>query len=252
METSYPFSAVSILSHAVYIPAQSLALLGHDLENELCRNNSELDLSLVPSALRRRCSQASKIALSVAMRASENQAIDYAVFCSQHGEISHTLTLLEQIRQTEELSPSCFSQSVHNTASGLFTICKQLTQSVTSIAAGKNTFLAGMIEALTWLQLNPQKTVMVTQFDEAIPELYRGLGVKYVHEYGLALVLSNKKVVDAATEIQGTLVSTLSCAESVSPPGLDFFSWYKSGTSQVLTQSMGKQSVNWQIKREES
>ncbi|NNM58892.1 MAG: hypothetical protein HKM04_03675 [Legionellales bacterium] len=169
MKTRYHFNTVSIVSHAVYLPLQSAALLDNHSDERLYRDKSELDISLIPSTFRRRCSQASKIALSVAMQAIKSQSIDYAIFCSQHGEISHTLALLEQISQEEALSPTWFSQSVHNTASGLFTLCQHMTQSVTSIAAGKNTFLAGMIEGLTWLQLNPEKTILIVQFDEALP-----------------------------------------------------------------------------------
>ena len=41
---------------------------------------------------------------------------------------------------------------------------------MTSIAAGDNTFLMAMVEAITWMQLNPGKNVLLVMFDEHIPE----------------------------------------------------------------------------------
>ncbi len=67
-------------------------------------------------------SEVSKLAVQVAMDITVEENIDYIIFTSQHGELKTTLELLVSCAKGEPLSPTAFSQSVHNTASGLFTI----------------------------------------------------------------------------------------------------------------------------------
>ena len=97
---------------------------------------SEPGCSFVPGMQRRRLSRLSKMALEVSHQALENprNEVHYAVFCSRHGEIHRTLTLLSSLAGNEALSPAFFAQSVHNTASGMFGICFQSTIPTTSIA----------------------------------------------------------------------------------------------------------------------
>ncbi|NNM58891.1 MAG: hypothetical protein HKM04_03670 [Legionellales bacterium] len=48
------------------------------------------------------------------------------------------------------------------------------------------------------------------------------------------------------TEIQGMMIPKQHSKFSVSPPALDFISWYMSKEEKPLTQSMGEQSFEWQ------
>lgn len=83
---------------------------------------SALPADKIPAMMRRRMSKLSKIAVQVAAELSEGEDIGYTVFSSRHGELERTVQLLQDILSGEDASPTAFSQSVHNTAAGLFTI----------------------------------------------------------------------------------------------------------------------------------
>ena len=106
------------------------------------------DLSFVASVVRRRLSQNSRLAIRVAHDClTAETAISSAVFCSRHGECKRTLGIFEAMAKGEAVSPIQFSQSVHNTAAGIFSIERQLQIPVTSIAAGLDSGEQGFIEA---------------------------------------------------------------------------------------------------------
>ncbi len=132
----------------------------------------KLPVDLIPAMMRRRMSTLSKLAIQTALSLSQLHPIDYIVFASRHGELTRTVSLLEDILQAEDASPMAFSQSVHNTASGLFTIISRLTTSVSSIAACEETFHAAIIDALAYLNQNPTHNVLVINFDEPLPNQY--------------------------------------------------------------------------------
>ena len=90
----------------------------------------------IPPMQRRRMSRLARMALSCALEAAGEDAIDYSIFCSQHGEIVRTRDILTSISEGTEISPTAFSQSVHNTSSGLYTILTKSNHASTSIASG--------------------------------------------------------------------------------------------------------------------
>ncbi|GAA5215105.1 hypothetical protein GCM10025776_10320 [Corallincola platygyrae] len=104
---------------------------------------------------------------------SSEQPVDFGVFASRHGEIHRTFQLLKNIVDRESLSPTAFSQSVHNTASGLFGITRKQTIPTTSIAARAGLTEQAWIEAYSYLKLNPKHSVLLVVFDETIPEQYQ-------------------------------------------------------------------------------
>src|SRR6185369_6338202 len=127
----------------------------------------------IPAAHRRRMSALSKMAVQVALEATANERADYLVFCSQHGELARTRELLGSIVAGNELSPAGFSQSVHNTSAGLYTIVKESHVPSTSLAAGAGTFAYGWLEAETFLATNPGKTALLVSYDEVLPAEYQ-------------------------------------------------------------------------------
>jgi hypothetical protein len=153
--------------------------------------NSLISTTSIPPNIKRRCSKASIMALATANQALASYSIDYAIFFSQHGELGRAVEILKNIYHKEILSPMNFAQSVHNSAAGLFSIIHRLHQNINSIAAGDNTFLMGMVEAFTWLELNPQQTILLTIFDDNIPDEYRSLAIKSNYQYAVSLLLTN-------------------------------------------------------------
>lgn len=183
----------------------------------------------------RSCSTGIKMALTVASQVVENQSIDYAVFCSEHGELKCGVSLLTDLSRGELLSPSHFSRSVHNTASGIFTIIHKMQQNTISIASGKSTFLNGMISALAWLKLHPNTQVLLTVFDDYIPAQYHSLSISSDQQYAVAFLLSNKKINGEmfSVSVADRLVSSDSANEIAD--GLLFYKWLNGSEATFLT-----------------
>jgi hypothetical protein len=146
----------------------------------------------IPPMIRRRCSKLSKMAIQTACDSLDGEVIDYVIFCSQHGDVSCVVSLLNNICQQQVLSPTQFTQSVHNASVGIFSIIRQLTQNTTFISSGDNTFFMGMLEALSWLQNHPKQRVLVVMFDTYMPAMYQLLDIKNSDEYAVAFLLTNK------------------------------------------------------------
>lgn len=145
---------------------------------------------LVPPAVHRRASRLSRLALEAALSVAQDQNLDYGVFASRHGEIEHTLGLMEAISKNEELSPMAFSQSVHNVAAGLFTIIQNSHTKVTSICAGPETFDMALLEAYSFLKSNPLAQILVVYFDQKLPDHYQKDVSEPTFDFALALLLS--------------------------------------------------------------
>lgn len=143
---------------------------------------------LIPANLRRRMSLASKMAVQVALSLASDNKVDYAIFVSRHGELQRTYQLINEVLSGAEASPIAFSQSVHNTAAGLFTIAAQNPLPITSLAAGKDSFCQGIMEASARLQMMPGVSVLLICFDEIIPDIYSAYADEDVFSYAVGLV----------------------------------------------------------------
>lgn len=155
-------------------------------------HNLELKPSfeLIPAMQRRRMSYLSKLAVQTALAITKDTHIDYAIFSSRHGELFRTVTLIQDILKGEEASPMVFSQSVHNTASGLFTITAKRPVPVTSISASQDSLHNGLIEAYSYLENNPEHKVLLVDFDEQLPSIYAQYQTLFHPGYSLGLILS--------------------------------------------------------------
>ena len=151
--------------------------------------DAEVPTDAIPPAHKRRMSALSKLAVQIGLEASGDSHADYLVFCSQHGEMVRTRGLLGDIAAGVELSPTAFSQSVHNTSAGLFTIITQSRAPASALAAGPNTFAYGWLEAESFLCCNPRARVLLVSYDEPVPEEYRPYLRQKQCLYALALLL---------------------------------------------------------------
>ncbi|WP_064606972.1 beta-ketoacyl synthase chain length factor [Photobacterium sp. J15] len=153
-------------------------------------NPDPVPANLIPPMMRRRTSSQSKLALQTAISLTQEQDIDYIIFSSRHGELNRFTSLLESILQGEDASPTLFSQTVHNTAAGLFTIATKRPTPVTSMAAGHDTLHNALVEAAAYLSDNPEHTVLVVDFDEPLPERYSRFDQGNYKGYALGMVLT--------------------------------------------------------------
>ncbi len=151
----------------------------------------ELAYDLIPANSRRRMSLASKLAVQTALSLSKKHKVDSAIFVSRHGELQRTCKLITEILSGDEASPIAFSQSVHNTASGLFSIAAQEKFPITSLAAGKDSFQQGMIEACARLNGSSDNTILLVYFDDVLPEVYSSFVDEELFPCALGLILKN-------------------------------------------------------------
>ena len=128
------------------------------------------DVTFLPAMFRRRLSSLSKMSMRVAHDCSDQVGSLRTVFCSRHGELTRTVQLLQQLSDAELISPTGFSLSVHNTASGLFSIAHQNTLPTTAIAGGKDSFEAGFLEAAAVLRSGECEKILLVIADEPLPE----------------------------------------------------------------------------------
>ena len=189
---------------------------------------------------RRRMSRLARMALSCALDVAADGDIDYSIFCSQHGEVVRTRDILSSISEGIEISPTAFSQSVHNTSSGLYTILTKSNHASTSIASGANSFAHAWLEAESYLAANPTHTVLLVDFDEIIPEEYHGYSVQVEADHALAMLLK-------ASEKGGIGLSRdLSAAENPLPQGPQFLAWLQAGSESL---ALGADGQGWRWAR---
>ena len=115
-----------------------------------------MDLSAIPMMMRRKLSLIGKIAISTMCDCYNKEDGDIKlVYASQYGELERLVKLINQKNEENEVSPTGFSFSVHNSTVGLFSLLKNIHSSYNSIAAGENTFSFGLLDAV----INKEKTL---------------------------------------------------------------------------------------------
>jgi hypothetical protein len=144
----------------------------------------------IPMMSARRMSPVSRIAVEAGLALLEKHQIARAVFTSRHGELERTYKILQILAQEQQVSPTDFSMSVHNTAAGWLTITAKNPLPVTSLAAGKDSFQQGLIEARAMLSADEGEKVLLVDFDGVVPELYGNDFAQEYAPYCVALVLT--------------------------------------------------------------
>ena len=115
-----------------------------------------IDLSAIPMMMRRKLSPVGKIAMSTMLDCyGENSNDIKLVYASRYGELERVVKLIKQEHEDNEISPTGFSFSVHNSTIGLFSLLKNIHSSYNSIAGGENSFSVGLLDAV----MNREKTL---------------------------------------------------------------------------------------------
>ena len=127
--------------------------------------SQELDLSFIPANTRRRLNSFDKHVLYMLNHCIE-ETVENIVLSSQYGEFERLISLIEQYNEFNEVSPMIFSASVHNYPLGQFSLLKQKTFPTISVSAGTDSFISGLITAIT----EPQKNVVYCYADNTEQE----------------------------------------------------------------------------------
>jgi len=183
--------SLQVKNWAAWVPGIDQCESWSDWSLELAADcfDSKADVGFIKPMVRRRLSAASRIALRVAQDCLGTETVDSAVFCSRHGECVRTLDIYRSIAEGGGVSPTQFSQSVHNTAAGVFSIERGLDIPMTALAAGHASLEAGFVEA--WAQLSSGlSSVLLVMADEHLCAPYSASTPDPKVSFGLALLLA--------------------------------------------------------------
>jgi hypothetical protein len=154
-------------------------------------DGSSPEVHFVDSMLRRRLGRLSRMALHVAHEAAREGSPIATIFSSRHGELARTVNILHAVSANEMPSPAAFSLSVHNSAAGIFSISRADQVPSTALAAGDETLLWALQEALIRLEVDPDAQVLVVYADEPLPTEYRASASAPEPAHALAFLLSH-------------------------------------------------------------
>ena len=129
------------------------------------------DVSFLPALQRRRLSPLARMAFHVGWPLAEMMPEQPLVFCSRHGETPRNLQLLTILAQQEDLSPTHFSLSVHNAVAGLWSIFRNDTSEMTSIAGVEDGLEHALLEAQLLLAGGAPSVLVIIAEDQQ-PEAY--------------------------------------------------------------------------------
>lgn len=128
-------------------------------------------LTDLPMMTARRLNSGSKLAVDCGLAMLRKQPIDAVVYSSRHGELERNYRILHALATGQDVSPTDFAMSVHNSAVGNLTIAARQPIVSSSISAGLETFQQGLIEVMTLLQAGYSRVLLV-DFDGALPAFY--------------------------------------------------------------------------------
>ena len=148
---------------------------------------------LLPPAERRRASRIVKAALAVGLEACSEAAVEPSalpnVFAASGGDGHNCHSLCELLAgEDRQISPTRFHNSVHNAASGYWSIATGATPAAQVLGAYDASFAAGLIEAMTQVEASGQPVLLVACDSEYPEPLHAKRPI--LDTAGLGLVLS--------------------------------------------------------------
>lgn len=174
--------------------------------------------NLLPPNERRRTTALIKLALQTAEDALQHSRYSMSELASVFASSEGDGEVVDQICQSlilpeRPVSPTHFHNSVHNAPAGYWAIASHSRQFSTSLAAGADTFTAGLIEAASVATLQHQPVLLLC-YDYALPPALAGRGYVDI-SFATAFLLSAQ----ANTAAPGSLRLELK-AGTARPPGL--------------------------------
>ena len=147
----------------------------------------------LPPAERRRAGPVIRLAMGVADEAVAHAGVDpktlVTVFASSGGEGANCHSLCETLAsESPLLSPTRFTNSVHNAAAGYWHIAVGSRAASTSLCSFDGSFGAGLIEAAV-LMLSADQPILLVAYDLPYPEPLNSLR-PLADNFGLALLLT--------------------------------------------------------------
>jgi Beta-ketoacyl synthase, N-terminal domain len=178
--------------------------------------------AMLPPAERRRTGRVVKVALAVALEATAGAAVDPmkipSVFSSSgsDGHICHEICQALAL-STREVSPTRFSNSVHNVAAGYWSIATGSMTEANVLCAFDASFVAGLLDALARVAVD-QETVLLVAYDtEYPPPLHAKRPIP--DALGVAMVLTPSRSPNSLAKMDLTLTGEIS--DTMADPELE-------------------------------
>ncbi len=199
------------------------------------------DVSFLPALQRRRLSPLARMAFHVGWPLAEMMPAQPLVFCSRHGETPRNLQLLTNLAQQEDLSPTHFSLSVHNAVAGLWSIFRNDTSEMTSIAGVEDGLEHALVEAQLLLAAGSPSVLLIIAEDQQ-PSAY----LPWIDDVPFAYALALQVVPGQQWQLELSSQRTDSAIESkLWPHALQLLPLLM-GTQQHLALRVANRQWNWQ------
>jgi hypothetical protein len=160
--------------------------------------------TLLPAAERRRSGTLIKLTLATGLEAIKHAGLEASdlpsVFASSGGDGDNCHAICDVLASDDrQISPTRFHNSVHNTASGYWSIATGSMTPSSVLAAYDASFGAGLLEALTQAIVDDTRVVLLA-CDTAYPEpLYAARPIP--DSFGIALVLAPQRSAQSLARI---------------------------------------------------
>ena len=178
--------------------------------------------SMLPPAERRRTGRVVKLALAIALEASTAAAADLqklaSVFSSSgsDGHICHEIC--DALAQSpREVSPTRFSNSVHNASAGYWNIGTGAMTESNVLCAFDASFVAGLLESMTQSAVDKSSVLLVAYDTEYPPPLHAKRPIP--DAFGIAMVFSPEKTPRSLARLEVSLTEVR--ADSLADAGLE-------------------------------
>lgn len=237
----------SIAQHAQWAPGLETDSLWDEWAAERTlispTNNTPPGVQDMPAMLRRRARFLGRMALEVAYRClGERQDIP-TIFCSRHGEVDHSVELIQELNTEGGISPIGFSSAVHNATAGLFSIARKDRSNHIAIAAGASTVEHAVIEACSLLEDGAQ-AVLLVNYEQALPAVFERFQdcLEQAYAWAWLIVPAREDSVTLQWKKGASISADTPCDVSgVSPPGLDILHFHLAKSASLERSANGLQ-----------
>ena len=167
--------------------------------------------TILPPAERRRTGRVVKLTLAVALEATsqagENPSELASVFSSSGADGQNCHELCQALSLPgREISPTRFANSVHNAASGYWSIATGATPQSNVLCAFDASFCAGLLEALTQVAVDGMAVLLVAYDSEYPQPLHAKRPIPDV--FGVAMVLTPQRRATSLAKLNAALTGS--------------------------------------------
>lgn len=201
--------------------------------------------------LRRRLSPLGKIALAAAWPVLPEKDPLPSLFCSRHGELERTVSMLRALAKGEALSPTHFSLSVHNAIGGVYSIARADRSAISALAVGEEGLSQALLETRLILAEQGAQEALCVVYDAPLPEVYSNFGREPEWPYACAFVVGLPESSREGLTLDLRLRAANDCPQLPSnppePQALSFLRFLMQGPGAELLLPMRDDYWHWTV-----